>query len=65
MGANRRKTRERTAKGNMENIPEDLEHVGVTWEKCASVAGDRSRWRQSRCCPVCRAAQQELSQVEL
>jgi len=33
MGANRRKTRKRTAKGNMEeNIPEDLEHVGVTWE---------------------------------
>jgi len=24
----------------------ELEHVGVTWEECDSVAADRSRWRQ-------------------
>jgi len=43
----RREERKRTTKGDVERtFCKDLARVDITWEECATVAADRSRWRQ-------------------
>jgi len=37
----------------------NLEHAGVTWEEYASVAADRSRWRQLAAAAPCRTGEKK------